>query len=220
MGNLSDNLRICGIVIVLIATFIPFEYMDDLISAGVLFLFSLTDCCLLTIRYKSPSESFLGENAMGNDERSSYMSMDRTFSVGNQLVLINAFSFASGLSFAYCETDRLKYFLSAIFAILTWAVTFYIARCCQESDSTHYALEGDGYGTGRKRFRTPFVPYLPAFGIFLNSFMMAHIHWVGLVMLAGYLFIGITGYAFICSKRKKVNSRENDNEINQSVELS
>ena len=43
IGNLLRNVQFCGVVIVLLATFVPFSYMDDLISAGALLLFSLTD---------------------------------------------------------------------------------------------------------------------------------------------------------------------------------
>mmetsp|Transcript_16753 Transcript_16753/g.33343 ORF Transcript_16753/g.33343 Transcript_16753/m.33343 type:complete len:658 (-) Transcript_16753:178-2151(-) len=221
MGNLTDNLRICGVVVVLIATFIPFEYLDDLISAGVLFLFSLTDVCLLTIRYKSPSHSFLGDDAMTDDEVSySLISANGSLSVGNLIALLNIFSMASGLSFSYCDSAALRYFLSGTFALLTIFVTIYMARSCEQSESTHYALEGDGYGTGKKRFRTPFVPYLPAFGIFLNSFMMAHIHWVGLIMLLGYLSFGVFGYAYISARRDRSENDEVESESMRILELS
>ncbi|KAL7470231.1 hypothetical protein ACHAXS_010473 [Conticribra weissflogii] len=221
LGNLTDNLRICGLVVVLIATFIPFEYLDDLISAGVLFLFSLTDVCLLTIRYKSPSHSFLGDDAMTDDEVSySLMSANKTLSVGNLIALMNIFSLASGLSFAYCNSAALRYFFSGTFALLTIFVTSHMARSCEQSESTHYALEGDGYGTGKKRFRTPLVPYLPAFGIFLNSFMMAHIHWVGLIMLLGYLSLGVVGYAYISARRDSTRNGEVESESMKTVELS
>lgn len=43
IGNITKNVQFCGVVIVLLAAFVPFHYMDDLISAGALFLFSLTD---------------------------------------------------------------------------------------------------------------------------------------------------------------------------------
>ena len=43
IGNLTANLWFCGIVIVLLAVFVPFQYMDKLISSGALLLFSLTD---------------------------------------------------------------------------------------------------------------------------------------------------------------------------------
>ena len=43
IGNLTSNIFFTGIVIVLLALFVPFKYMDDLISAGALLLFSLTD---------------------------------------------------------------------------------------------------------------------------------------------------------------------------------
>ncbi len=43
VGNLTTSLSICGLIILLLALFVPFEYLDDLVSAGALLLFSLTD---------------------------------------------------------------------------------------------------------------------------------------------------------------------------------
>ena len=43
IGNLTSNVQFCGVVVVLLACFVPFSYLDALISAGALFLFSLTD---------------------------------------------------------------------------------------------------------------------------------------------------------------------------------
>lgn len=43
IGNLSASVSLCGLVILLLALFVPFEYLDELVSAGALLLFSLTD---------------------------------------------------------------------------------------------------------------------------------------------------------------------------------
>lgn len=42
IGNLTNNVQFCGVVIILLALFVPFQYMDSLVSAGALLLFSLT----------------------------------------------------------------------------------------------------------------------------------------------------------------------------------
>ena len=46
----------CGIVMTFIASFIPFTYLNDMISAGVLLSFSLTDTGLLVLRRKPGRE--------------------------------------------------------------------------------------------------------------------------------------------------------------------
>ncbi|KAL3760202.1 hypothetical protein ACHAWU_001712 [Discostella pseudostelligera] len=43
IGNLTASLSLCGLVMLLLALFVPFDYLDELVSAGALLLFSLTD---------------------------------------------------------------------------------------------------------------------------------------------------------------------------------
>ena len=207
VGNLTSNIQFCGVAIVLLALLVPFQYLDDLISAGALFLFSVTDCCLLTLRYKCPSESFLG-TVEELDDRSvfSIVAVRRELSLGRLLILLNVFPFASGLCFVYIPMEALKYTLGTVFALLTLGVTIYMWVYCKEQSSTRFALEGDGYGIGRRRFRTPLVPFLPALGIYANWFMIANIGWVGICMLMGYLFVGVLIYGTFCSGRSLVNS--------------
>mmetsp|Transcript_21457 Transcript_21457/g.46621 ORF Transcript_21457/g.46621 Transcript_21457/m.46621 type:complete len:705 (+) Transcript_21457:166-2280(+) len=213
IGNLTANVQFCGLLIIILATFVPFQYLDALISSGALLLFSLTDCCLLTIRYKCPSETFLGSPS-NIDENASIMSfatvsatVRKELSLGRILILLNMFPFASGLCFAYIPTGALRYSLTGVFAFLTLCVTIYIAVYCSEISSTKFVLERDGYGTpGRRRFRTPLVPYLPSLGIYMNWFMIAHVGWEGIVMLIGYLSIGVLLYGSFCSGKSLVNA--------------
>lgn len=201
IGNISSNIRICGIVVVLLALLVPFQYMDDLISSGALFLFSLTDCCLLTLRYKTRSESFLGNTSDIDDTVSilSIVAVKKHLSLGRILVLLNVFSLLSGFCFAYIPMSTVKYSLTITFATLVLLITLYIAFFCDQAESNRFVLEGDGYGIGKQRFRTPLVPYLPSLGIFLNWFMVANIGWIGIAMLAVYLLGGLFLYGAFCS---------------------
>lgn len=49
-GNFRNGIISAGIVCVLIAAFVPFELLDDLISAGVLIQFTLTNISLIIVR--------------------------------------------------------------------------------------------------------------------------------------------------------------------------
>ncbi|KAL3789120.1 hypothetical protein ACHAWO_012653 [Cyclotella atomus] len=206
VGNLTYNLYFCGALIMLLSLLVPFQYLDELISSGALFLFSVTDCCLLTLRYKCPSESFLGTREEIDDRSVFSIVVQRELSLGRIMIILNVFSFASGLSFVYIKLIPLKYALTALFALLAFGVTVYMSWNCKENSTTRFALEGDGYGIGRRRFRTPMVPYLPALGIFANWFMIANIGWVGIVMLSGYLLFGVLVYGTFCSGKSLVNS--------------
>lgn len=198
IGNLSANIMFCGVVIIILACFVPFQYIESLISAGALFLFSLTDVCLLMIRYKCPSESFLGNRKESDDNASIFSigTVREQLSLGRLLILLNVFPFVSGCCFAFIPIAAVKYSLAVLFALLTLCVTLYMASFCPQANNARF-LEGDGYG--RSRFRTPLVPYLPALGIFANWFMLAHVGWQGIVMLLVYLFLGVLIYGGICS---------------------
>jgi len=164
--------------------------------------------CLITIRYKCPSESFLG-SVRDIDENASIFSIAtvrKELSLGRILILLNLFPFISGLCFKFIPIDALKYSLTGVFALLTLAVAIYIFSYCPEISSTRFALEGDGYGIGRKRFRTPLVPFLPALGIYMNWFMLANVGWEGMVMLICYLFGGIFMYGAFCTGKSVVNA--------------
>jgi hypothetical protein len=166
--------------------------------------------CMLTVRYKCPSESFLGSARDADDDATmfSIVAVRRGLSLGRILILLNLFPFISGLCFAFVPPDgALRYSLTGAFAFLTLAVTIYIAAYCHEDASTRFMLNRDGYGTpGRTRFRTPLVPFLPALGIYLNWFMLANLGWKGIAMLIGYLFVGVVLYWKCCVGRSLVNS--------------
>ena len=55
-GNLKKNIIVSGLICTLIALFVPFLYLDDMISAGVLVSFNLTNCALLMIRRSDPAQ--------------------------------------------------------------------------------------------------------------------------------------------------------------------
>jgi amino acid transporter len=71
-GNLSHGIIISGIICTIIAIFIPFIYLNDVISAGVLFSFNLTNSSLIIIRrgdLHSPSYTSRNNNNNNNNNR-------------------------------------------------------------------------------------------------------------------------------------------------------
>jgi len=53
-GNLFWGALVSGVVMTTVATFVPFNYLDDLISSGILVAFCMTDSCLILMRHESP----------------------------------------------------------------------------------------------------------------------------------------------------------------------
>jgi APA family basic amino acid/polyamine antiporter len=49
-GNLWNGALISGTVMTLIATFVPFQYLNDLISSGILVAFTMTNWALISLR--------------------------------------------------------------------------------------------------------------------------------------------------------------------------
>ena len=54
-GNLFWSNILCGIPMTLLATFVPFSWMDDAISVGILFAFNMTNTALIIMRCGSSS---------------------------------------------------------------------------------------------------------------------------------------------------------------------
>lgn len=52
-GNLFWSNILCGIPMTLLATFVPFSWMDDAISVGILFAFNMTNTALIIMRCSS-----------------------------------------------------------------------------------------------------------------------------------------------------------------------
>ena len=52
-GNLFYSNILCGIPMTLLATFVPFSWMDDAISVGILFAFNMTNTALILMRCSS-----------------------------------------------------------------------------------------------------------------------------------------------------------------------
>lgn len=152
------------------------------------------------MRYETPSSAPAPASASDLDSASSENNENASthrgkLSIGYILILLNLFSCASGLCFKYIHIVSLKYSLAGLFLLLSIAVTIYIATSCIESSDMRF--NEDGVEGRHHRFRTPFVPYLPALGIYANWFLMAHIGWVGMVMLVGYVLFGVILYAAI-----------------------
>jgi APA family basic amino acid/polyamine antiporter len=56
-GNLFYSNILCGIPMTLLATFVPFSWMDDAISVGILFAFNMTNTALILMRCSCSSNN-------------------------------------------------------------------------------------------------------------------------------------------------------------------
>jgi APA family basic amino acid/polyamine antiporter len=73
-GNLLWSNVLCGIPMTLLATFVPFSWMDDAISVGILFAFNMTNTALIVMRCSGGANA---NNASSYSIRDGVLPMDQ-----------------------------------------------------------------------------------------------------------------------------------------------
>ena len=178
-GNLWWGTLISGVVMIIIATFVPFTYLNDLISAGILIAFSMTDASVILLRHKSP------------DNKPLYL--EKLLGAFNVLAII------SGILMSYCMGSFEGQCFAAAFGFGLAAVGFKLHRICARSPSESSPADKDG-------FKTPLVPSLPLIGIAVNWYLIAHLSTFSLVLLAIYLVITFAIYFLYSAKHSVANT--------------
>jgi len=109
-GNLTYGTLVAGSLSVAIATCIPFTYLNDLISAGILVAFSMTDASVILLRQTSPA--------------------NRPLLLEKLLVAFNVLSFTMGLLLEVGTETLMGKAMSALNILTLVAITFIIAKYC------------------------------------------------------------------------------------------
>jgi len=164
IGNLWYGTLFSGISMIAIATFVPFTYLNDLISAGILVAFTMTDMSVILLRRESPSHNpLLLEKLLG---------------------WFNFLSFALGISLRHYSMSLPGQIFSLILFLSLLSLVFFIST----KTKCHMSI------SGAESFQTPFVPYLPLFAIFLNWYLIGQLEVWGLFLLAAYICISVLFY--------------------------
>eukprot|EP00979_Chaetoceros_neogracilis_P002867 scaffold472_cov213-Chaetoceros_neogracile.AAC.2 len=175
-GNLWWGTLISGILCVSVATCIPFTYLNDLISAGILLAFSLTDASVIILRQTSPTS--------------------KPFLLQKLLFAFNLLSFTMGLLLQLGSEGIAGQALSGCNFIALMVITFFIANSCPRNDNE----------AGGDYFETPFMPYLPLLGQFLNWYLVGQLEAHGLLLLLGYIGLAVIFYYFYGAKHSFGNT--------------
>jgi APA family basic amino acid/polyamine antiporter len=165
-GNLTKGILYCGIVMTLVASFIPFTFLNDMISAGVLLSFSLTDTGLLVLRRKSgPGQ---------NPNLLKYL-----------LAGLNGGSFILGIWMAHFATGVFGIIVAVIGLLGIMYLVYTMANSCPGVVV--------GNSANAKTFKTPLLPYLPSMAIMINWFLIAQLelYAIGMLMVYIALWIGV-----------------------------
>ena len=195
--SLFGGTAVAGAAMTLIATTVPFTYLDDLISAGILVAFSLTNSSLVLLRRESPQKGWL--------ERC--------------LTAYNVMCLATALLWSNPDMFPGQIPIAVVTLLLTVASVEYMARqfpsATEFGGSVLQSWEGSSMDVRRQEhdedhgyyFQTPCVPYLPCFAMAINWYLIAQLEVVGLVLLVAYLGAAVLVYGMCgCRSTKEYHS--------------
>ncbi|CAB9516174.1 affinity cationic amino acid transporter 1 [Seminavis robusta] len=177
-GNLLWGTAIAGGVMIVVATLVPFNYLDDGISVGILLAFSMTNSCLILLRCESSCHA------------------TKPQLVEHHLVLYNLLSLITGLLLVHHD-GAWGPWLTCVALLATLGVLGSLTMQCPKSSSFGGSIVRQHHDTTTNEdgfFQTPLVPYLPCAGIFINWCLVAQLELSGLLFLALYLGGAVTLY--------------------------
>jgi amino acid transporter len=199
-GNLFCGTLISGVAMTTIATLVPFTYLDDLISAGILVAFSMTNSCLVLLRCQSPS--------------------DHPGLLERLLLLYNALCFLTSMlwshTWSYLPWPSLVALVSTVATILCF---LFLRKLCPRTahfggsifttgdaltherhvDASLQEEEDEETTMNTRYFATPLVPYLPCLGMAVNWYLISQLDLTGIGLLGLYLGVVSLVYLLYCA---------------------
>jgi basic amino acid/polyamine antiporter, APA family len=180
-GNLYNGTLVAGSVMVLVATFVPFEHLNDMISFAVLSILNMTDTSLLLLWHEGPvSKPKLSVH------------------------LMLAYH-AAALGTAHLCTQTLHtmqgLLLSVITGVCMIVISMLIYLWCPRSNrfgGRHSATvdteNSRDCDQDSEYFRTPFVPFWPCIAVAINWYLIAQLEWVGILSMLAVLALSCVYY--------------------------
>lgn len=181
-GNMRNGTVFAGSIMTLIASFIPLEFLNDLISAGSLLAFSMANTSLVLLRFESP------------DSSPGLLEL--------LLIWFNVLCFVSSLMFNYMCTSFIGKILTGICCSLTLMICILLKQWCPAAAyfggktrrSTTQHITVGIVSVEEEYFRTPLLPFVPCLGIFINWYLIAQLQWTDLMLLALFLTMAVLFY--------------------------
>jgi amino acid transporter len=199
-GNLWGGTLISGVAMTTIATLVPFTYLDDLISAGILVAFSMTNSCLVLLRCQSPADHpgllerlLLIYNALCF---LSSMLWSHTWTYlpwPSLLALVSTLATIVCLFFLRKLCPRTTHFGGSIFTTGALNHERHVDASLQEEDEEDETTQNISY------FATPMVPTLPCLGMAVNWYLIAQLDLTGIFLLGLYLGLVSLVYLLYCA---------------------
>jgi len=194
-GNLWYGTLISGILMISVASFVPFDLLNDVISAGILVAFCTTDSALLLLKHDPPP---LNNGCHNYEEGTGGGEGNRVeWLVGT----VNVSAFTFGITTAHLwDAFPGSHILAILSAFGTFAATLQIYRTCPpvqcfggkrrftSSSIIPHHSDADRY------FQTPCMPFVPCLGIFVNWYLLGQLELVAIALLVAYLFAAVVFY--------------------------
>lgn len=182
-GNLVGSIILCGIPMTLMSTFVPFRWLDDSISVGILVAFNMTNSSLIECKCHDLSKSL----AIFHVAAFGLAILSRVIEGSIATCMITT----AGLAvFIHWRSTKQPYF------------GYHLAATSNNHDDTEDASQYSNplHHSSHSVFETPLVPLLPLLGIAMNWYLVAQLEWTGLFVLLVYLGLVSGCYMFVCSK--------------------
>jgi APA family basic amino acid/polyamine antiporter len=195
-GNLWFGTLISGLLMIIIASFVPFDHLNDMISAGILLAFCLTDSSLILMRTESPDTE--------------------PFKVERMLLLFNLASLLFGVTmshFFHFFLGKILMVLSVFQLFKSFGGIWFGCNTAQHFGGKTRRYYGDRCADIEENayFKTPLLPFVPCFGIFINWYLIGQLEVYGICLLLGFIF-AVTLFYFSYSRHHSVGNNGGWNE--------
>lgn len=184
-GNLWHGTLIAGIFMIGIATFVPFTYLNDLISAGILTAFSMTAASVILLRRESP--------------KSNPLFLEKS------LIKFSIMSVIMGILMQHGTSYLMGQLLPVIILLMLLGLSVIIGTSCPEISGSF----------DPNSFQTPCVPYLPLVAIFLNGFLTGQLGPLCIILLVGYIGTALSLCSLYKRSTKSLSSIDSSGSLHQ-----
>lgn len=186
-GNPRKGALFAGVLMTIFATFVPFSYLDDFVSAGILIAFTTTNCSLVLMRRESPQTNpYLLQKLLG---------------------LFNLCSFLTCLAASHLPPPG-NWIIATMLGFISILVARKMSRQCPPISFGNSTGKSNNLYGDKKYFSTPLVPYIPCLACFANYLLIAQLSFLGIVTLFAYALFAVLIY-FLYGAHNSVGREEN-----------
>ena len=203
-----------GVLMTFIAAVVPFSYLDDFVSAGILLAFTITNCSLVVMRYSLSSSSSSSSRCTDNATNSSNgtfvgqgqdpLPLPSSFVV-RYLMYFHVLSFLSCLLLSGGlgpQTLGIILLVPTVGVALRMRQHFFLSDdSYDDSLNVEGSIKVRGNTNLKHNFSAPFVPLLPCLGSFVNIFLITRLETIGIILLVLYLGLTVLAYLSFCGRR-------------------